>query len=235
MDATVRRDPNARTSVDDSGEEYTGHVEPDGAWQDRRDGPLTIRKLSVENFNNNVYVVGCTTTGRAILIDVAARPERIAEAVDGFSVLAAVQTHGHWDHVRAWDDVRDDLGIPVWGHPDDAELFPRLLDRALDGGEVIEVGEVTVEVLHLPGHTPGSLLFLVHGARRPHLFSGDTLFPGGHGKTNTDAEHHLIMDGLESLVFGRLPDDTWVYPGHGDDTTLGAERPHLAEWRERGW
>jgi glyoxylase-like metal-dependent hydrolase (beta-lactamase superfamily II) len=215
--------------------EYTGHVETDGDWQDRRDGSLLIRKLSVEDFDNNVYVIADTDSDEALLIDVAARPERLAEAVAGFEVTAAVQTHGHWDHIRAWDGVRDDQGIEVWGHTGDDPLFPRPVDRQLADGERIAVGSIEVEVIHLPGHTEGSLLYLVRGDERPHLFSGDTLFPGGHGKTTSETDHHRVMDGLEAKIFGRLPDDTWVYPGHGDDTTLGAERPHLAEWRERGW
>jgi glyoxylase-like metal-dependent hydrolase (beta-lactamase superfamily II) len=215
---------------------YTGHVEPDGDWQDRADGPLLLRKLSVEDFDNNVYVVACARTRQALLIDVAARPERLAEALADREPIAAAQTHGHWDHIRAWDGVRDDLGLPVWGHPGDDELFPRPLDRELEDGEVLTVGDLEVEVIHLPGHTEGSLLYLVVGEERPHLISGDTLFPGGPGNTFGSTENHRrIMDGLESKVFGRLPDETWVYPGHGDDTTLGQERPHLAEWRERGW
>jgi glyoxylase-like metal-dependent hydrolase (beta-lactamase superfamily II) len=215
---------------------YTGHVEPDGDWQDRSDGPLLLRKLSVEDFDNNVYVVACARTRRALLIDVAARPERLAEALADRDPVAAAQTHGHWDHIRAWDGVRDDLGLPVWGHPGDAELFPRPLDRELEDGELLSIGDVEVEVIHLPGHTEGSLLYLVNGQERPHLISGDTLFPGGPGNTFGNATNHRrIMDGLETKVFARLPDETWVYPGHGDDTTLGQERPHLAEWRERGW
>jgi glyoxylase-like metal-dependent hydrolase (beta-lactamase superfamily II) len=214
---------------------YTGHVEPDGDWQDRVDGPLLLRKLSVEEFDNNVYVVACGATHEALLVDVAARPDRLAEALADRHPIAAVQTHGHWDHIRAWDGVRDELGLPVWGHPGDAELFPHPVDRELSDGEILRVGELEVEVIHLPGHTEGSLLYLVQGEERPHLISGDTLFPGGHGRTTSDEDHHRIMDGLESKVFGRLPDETWVYPGHGDDTTLGTERPSLAEWRERGW
>lgn len=211
-----------------------GHVEPDGDWLDRTDSHLLLRKLSVEEFDNNVYVVACTRTGDALLVDVAARPERLAEALEGFSPVAAVQTHGHWDHIRAWDGVRDDLGVEVWGHPGDAELFPRAVDRELQDGDRIAVGDLEVEVIHLPGHTEGSLLYLVHGEQRPHLIAGDTLFPGGHGRTTTPEDHERIMDGLEAL-FDRLPDETHVYPGHGDDTTIGRERPHLAEWRERGW
>ncbi len=216
--------------------DYTGDVETDGDWQDRADGCLRVRKLSVEAMDNNVYVVSCGRTGDALLIDVAARPERLAEALDGLSPVAAVQTHGHWDHVRAWDGLRDGQDVEVWGHEHDAELFPRPVDRELTDGEVISVGNLEVEVLHVPGHTEGSLCYLVHGDERPHLFSGDTLFPGGPGNTFGSAENHArLMDGLEARIFGRLPDETWVYPGHGDDTTLGAERPHLAEWRARGW
>ncbi len=217
-------------------ERYTGHVEPDGPWQERTDGDVSVRKLSVEAMDNNVYIVACARTGAALLIDCAARPDRLAEAVVDRQPIAAVQTHGHWDHVRAWDDVRDRLGLEVWGHDGDAALFPRPVDANLTDGQRIQVGDIEVEVIHLPGHTEGSLLYLVHGEERPHLFSGDTLFPGGPGNTFGSAENHRrIMDGLESRVFGRLPDETWVYPGHGDDTTLGAERPHLAEWRDRGW
>lgn len=214
---------------------YTGHVEPDGDWADRTDGSVIVRKLSVEAMDNNVYVITCARTGKAVLVDAAARPDRLREALEDTDPVAVVQTHGHWDHVRAWDDLRLDPGLPVWGHPGDAELFPAPLDRELTHGDVLEVGDLRVEVLHVPGHTDGSLLYLVHGARRPHLFSGDTLFPGGHGRTTSAEAHRRIMDGLEREVFDRLPDETWVYPGHGDDTTLGAERPHLQEWRHRGW
>ncbi len=221
---------------DEAADRYTGHVDPDGPWQDREDGPLLVRKLSVEEMDNNVYVLRCRRTGAALLIDAAARPERLREALGDRAPVAAVQTHGHWDHVRAWPDLASDPGLAVWGHPGDAELFPAALDRELAPGELLTVGDLTVEVIHVPGHTDGSLLYLVQGEARPHLFSGDSLFPGGPGNTWGDPERfRLIMDGLEREVFDRLPDDTWVYPGHGDDTTIGAERPHLAAWRARGW
>lgn len=224
-------DPSTEAGADPG----AGHVEADGPWLDRRDGHLLLRKLSVGEMDNNVYVVVCVRTRRALLVDVADRADRIAAALEGFEPVAAVQTHGHFDHVRAWDEVRDELGIEVWGHEADQPLFPRPLDRTLEHGEVLAIGDLEVEVLHVPGHTPGSLLYLVRGEARHHLLSGDTLFPGGHGRTQTAEDHHLIMDGLEREVFDRLPDDTWVYPGHGDDTSLGTERPHLQQWRERGW
>jgi glyoxylase-like metal-dependent hydrolase (beta-lactamase superfamily II) len=184
--------------------------------------------------DNNVYVLADPERREALLVDVADDAPRLLEAAAGFTLVAAVQTHGHWDHVRAWDEIAA-TGVEIWGHRDDAALFPRPLDRELVDGEVLTVGRLEVEVLHLPGHTPGSLCFLVEGATRSYLCSGDTLFPGGHGRTETDTDHERIMDGLETRVFARLADDTLVLPGHGDDTTIGRERPYLAEWRARGW
>ncbi len=213
-----------------------GHVEVNGPWLDREDGGVKIRKLAVGGMNNNVYIISCNTTGRAIVVDAADQPDRIRSAIHDVETLAVVQTHGHWDHVGAWEALRDDPGLPIWGHDGDAGLFPHPLDRSLDDGDILDVGELRVEVIHIAGHTDGSLLFLVEGHRRGHLFSGDTLFPGGPGNTFGDVDAHTrIMDGLEGKIFDRLPDETMVYPGHGDDTTLGAERPHLAEWRARGW
>jgi glyoxylase-like metal-dependent hydrolase (beta-lactamase superfamily II) len=213
---------------------YTGEVVTDGPWQDHTDGPVLIRKFAVESFENNVYVLACTRTGKALVVDAAAHPERIQEAAAEFDVVAVVQTHGHWDHVRAWDALQS-AGWPIWGHDDDQHLYPGPIDRHLPDNTVLAVGDVAVTVIHLPGHTPGSLLFALEGATRTHIISGDTLFPGGHGKTETLADHTRIMDGLEQRIFAAFPDSTWVYPGHGADTTLGAERGQLGEWRARGW
>jgi glyoxylase-like metal-dependent hydrolase (beta-lactamase superfamily II) len=219
-----------------SDDPYTGHVTPDGPWSDHHDGRLLVRKLSVEEMDNNVYVVACARTRQALLVDAAARADRLRQAMDGFEVLAVVQTHGHWDHVRAWKELSADPGLPVWGHPGDAELFPAPLDRELAHQEALTVGDLEVHVLHTPGHTDGSLQYLVDGDERSHLFTGDSLFPGGPGNTwGDEARFAQLIDGLEREVFGRLPDDTWIYPGHGDDTTVGDERTSLPEWRERGW
>lgn len=212
-----------------------GHVDPEGPWLDRTDGDLHVRKLSVGDMDNNVYLIRCCQTSEALLVDAADNAPRLREALTDASPIAIVQTHGHWDHIRAWDDLTDDPGLPVWGHADEHELFPHPVDRELTDGDVLTVGCLEVLVRHVPGHTPGSLLFVVAGDERTHLFSGDTLFPGGPGKTTDPDAFTQIMDGLEERIFGELSDDTWVYPGHGDDTTLGRERASLPEWRERGW
>jgi glyoxylase-like metal-dependent hydrolase (beta-lactamase superfamily II) len=216
--------------------EYTGHVEPDGEFAQREDGPVLIRKVSVEEMDNNVYLIACARTRTALLVDAAARADRLRQVLEGFDPLAVVQTHGHWDHVRAWQELAADPGLPIWGHPGDADLFPAPLDRELHHEDVLAVGDLEVHVLHTPGHTDGSLQYLVHGEERAHLFTGDSLFPGGPGNTWGDKERFTqLLDGLEREVFGRLTDDTWIYPGHGDDTTIGDERASLPEWRERGW
>lgn len=213
---------------------YTGNVEIDGTWQDHVDGPVRVRKFAVESFNNNVYVIACERSRQALIVDAAANPERIIDAAQEFHVQAVVQTHGHWDHVRAFDALQSS-GIPIFGHSGDQPLYPAPIDRHLEHGTVLKVGDLDVHVIHIPGHTEGSLLFAVKGNTRWHLVSGDTLFPGGHGKTETLDDHTRIMDGLEQRIFATFPDNTWVYPGHGADTTLGAERDQLAEWRARGW
>jgi glyoxylase-like metal-dependent hydrolase (beta-lactamase superfamily II) len=212
------------------------HTEPGEGFVEARDGDLVMRKRSVSEMHNNVYLIGCARTGHALLVDAADDAPLIRALAEGFRPTAVVQTHGHWDHVRAWDALREDPGLEVWGHEGDLDLYPHAPDRLLTHGQELAIGEQLVEVLHVPGHTPGSLMFSVHGVTGHWLVTGDTLFPGGPGNTFGDADaHERIMDGLEELVFARFSDETRVLPGHGDMTLLGDERPHLAEWRERGW
>lgn len=209
---------------------------PSDPWRDEVDGGLVVRSLSVSTMDNDVYVVACARTGRAVLVDPADDAPLLRRAIAGFDVLAAVVTHGHADHTRAWTALADDPGLAVWAHRGDAERLPAEADRWLEHGERIAVGDLSLEVLHVPGHTPGSIVLAVAGADRTHLFTGDTLFPGGPGSTQGDAARHtLVMDGIERELFGRFDDRTVVHPGHGRPTTLGAERPSLAEWRARGW
>jgi glyoxylase-like metal-dependent hydrolase (beta-lactamase superfamily II) len=190
---------------------------------------LIVRKIEVGPMENNTYVLECPETHDSIVVDGCFEPEKILEAAKGTNVVAIVQTHGHGDHVQALAEIKNELGVPVCAHPGDD--YPVAIERELADGDVIEFGKRKLNVLHTPGHTPGGTCFLVGN----HLISGDTLFPGGPGNTNGDATaFRQIIESLETKLF-TLPDDTAVYPGHGADTTIGAERPHLEEWIERGW
>ncbi len=186
--------------------------------------------------DNNAYLLRCRATGTQLLIDAAAEPERLLELIGPASVETVVTTHQHADHWGALAAVVEATGARSLAHPLDAKPLPVITDTVVDG-DTIQVGRCTLEVIHLVGHTPGSIALLYrdpHGI--PHLFTGDSLFPGGVGNTrgNPDNFRSLIND-VETKLFGRLPDETWFYPGHGADSTLGAERPHLPEWHARGW
>jgi len=224
------------TVVDDT---YTGHVEPQTASRRTLPG-ATIIKMSVGPMDNNVYLVTCSATGETLLIDAANDPELLVDLVREYApkVALIVTSHQHFDHWQALEAVAEATGAPTAVHQLDAEPLPVKPDRFLANGDTIAVGDLTFDVIHLRGHTPGSVaLALRPTAERTatHLFTGDCLFPGGPGRTTTPEEFDSLMTGLETKVFGVYGDDTVVYPGHGDDTTLGEERPRLAEWRERGW
>lgn len=219
--------------------EYSGHVDPGGSASTRTLEHLTITKLSVGPMDNNAYLLVCRGTGATLLIDAAAEPERLAEALaltPDRPLQAIVTTHQHADHWQALAATVGRTGAALLAHRDDADALPVPVDVFPEQGTEYAVGDCQLEFIHLRGHTPGSLAVLYRDPTGPaHLFTGDSLFPGGPGKTGSPALFASLMDDLEERVFGVLPDDTLVYPGHGDDTTLGAERPHLAEWRERGW
>lgn len=190
---------------------------------------LIVRKLRVGDMGNNSYVLECPETHEALLVDACTEADRILAGAVGADVRAIVETHGHADHVQALAELRRRLGVEVLAHP--ADGYPVKVDRALSDGDILAFGRREATVLHTPGHTAGSICLL---ASR-HLFSGDTLFPGGPGNTGGDARAFAtIIDSIETKLFS-LPDATRVYPGHGDDTTIGEERPHLHEWKRRGW
>jgi glyoxylase-like metal-dependent hydrolase (beta-lactamase superfamily II) len=221
-------------------EDYTGHVEPNGPAAQRTLDALTITKISVGPMDNNAYLLVCRNSGDALLIDAANEPDRLADLLghspDRPRLRTIVTTHQHPDHWQALGAVAGANGSNTAAHPADAEPLPLPPDFLVEHGDTLTVGEATLEIIHLRGHTPGSIAILYrdpHG--HPHLFTGDSLFPGGPGRTTNPQDFTSLMDDLESRVFGELPDDTWVYPGHGDDTTLGTERSKLGEWRERGW
>src|SRR3712207_6689415 len=217
---------------------YTGEVEVGGPADVRALPGLTISKLAVSEMANNVYLLRCTVTGEALLIDAAAEPDAVLGLVGDAPLRTVVTTHGHWDHHRALPQVVAATGARTVAHPADAADLPVPVDRPVEHGDTVPVGEQTLEVVHLRGHTPGSIALVWRGPEDAgvHVFTGDSLFPGGVGNTKQDpARFASLIDDVEQRLFAVLPDEAWVYPGHGKDTTLGAERPSLAEWRERGW
>lgn len=220
-------------------DDYSGAVKPGDPAARRTLDALTVTKLSVGPMDNNAYLLVCRSTGEALLIDAANEAERLLDLVghgaDRPDLRTIVTTHRHGDHWQALGAVAGATGAQTIAHPVDAPELPVPPDELVEHGGTVTVGDCSLDVIHLRGHTPGSIALLYRGDARPHLFTGDSLFPGGPGKTTSPKDFTSLMDDLESRVFDQLPDETWFYPGHGDDSTLGEQRPHLAEWRERGW
>ncbi len=196
------------------------------------DGDVEIHKVVVGPIDNNVFVVRCKSTGEAALVDAANEHDRLLELCARLGVRKVLETHGHWDHIQAVPAVRD-AGYEVGVTAADATLLPSY-DFVLEDDSVVEVGRLRLRTIATPGHTPGSMCFLVEGT--PVLLSGDTLFPGGPGATRfPGSSFDQIIRSIDERLFSKLAPDTIVMPGHGDDTTIGRERPHLQEWVDRGW
>jgi glyoxylase-like metal-dependent hydrolase (beta-lactamase superfamily II) len=215
---------------------YTGDVTQGGPPDVRELDRLTITKVSVGPMDNNAYLLRCRETGDQLLIDAANEAPRLLELVGDGGLGTVVTTHEHMDHWVALEEVVATTGATSLVHAADAQGLP-IPSETLTDGDTVRVGDCALEVIHLVGHTPGSIALLYRDpAGVPHLFTGDSLFPGGVGNTHEDpAAFASLMDDVETKLFGRLPDETWFYPGHGKDSTLGAERPALPEWRARGW
>jgi glyoxylase-like metal-dependent hydrolase (beta-lactamase superfamily II) len=218
---------------------YTGEVAQGGPSDVRELPDAVIHKVNVSAQANNAYLITCRATGEQLLIDAADdAPRLLALVAEGGSGLSRVATtHQHWDHHRALADVLAATGARSAAGRDDAPELPIAVDDLLDDEDIVTVGTLRLAVRHLRGHTPGSVaLVLTSSDGSIHAFTGDSLFPGGVGNTWGDAARFAsLLDDVEQRLFATLPDETWVYPGHGHDTTLGTERPHLREWRERGW
>ncbi len=197
-----------------------------------QDEQVEIHKVVVGPFDNNVFVVRCRETGDALLVDAANEHEQLLELCQRLGVRKVVETHGHWDHIQAVPQLRE-AGYEVAVRAEDADMLPSY-DLLLEDDDILEVGRLRLRTIHTPGHTPGSMCFLIEGS--PVLLSGDTLFPGGPGNTATDlGDFPRIIESIERRIFTPLPPETIVMPGHGLDTTIGTERPHLDEWVDRGW
>ena len=196
-----------------------------------QDEQAEIHKVVVGPMDNNVFVLRCRQTGEAVLIDAANEHDKLLELCRRLNVRKVLETHGHWDHIQAVPAVRD-AGYDVGVTSEDANMLPSY-DFVLEDDFVIPVGRLQLRTILTPGHTPGSMSFRLEGS--PVLFSGDTLFPGGPGATQYGGDFPTIIRSIEDRLFSRLLPDTIVMPGHGLDTTIGTESPHLQEWIDRGW
>lgn len=226
------------TAISDT---YTGDLSESPQPQRRTLDSATIVKLSVGPMDNNVYIVTSRATGDQLIIDAANDADRILATVTATGGRPALlfTTHHHFDHWQALAEVTAALKVPTAAGRLDAAELPVTPDRLVDDGDQIVVGDLTFEAIHLVGHTPGSIALALtdggRGSETVHLFTGDCLFPGGVGKTWKEGDFEILLGDVTGKVFDRYADSTVVYPGHGKDTTLGAERPHLQEWRSRGW
>lgn len=218
---------------------YLGHVDPGTAARRILPG-ATILKASVGPMDNNAYLVICSATGEALLIDAANDAETLVKLIGSYApkLSLIVTSHQHPDHWQALKAVAQATDAPTAAHEIDATPLPVKPHRLLAHGDTVQIGELTFDVIHLRGHTPGSIALALDGPATggvTQLFTGDCLFPGGVGRTTQPAEFTQLVEDVATRVFDVYPDSTVVYPGHGDDTTLGTERPHLSQWRERGW
>ncbi len=216
---------------------YTGAVKVGGPPDVHELTDLMITKVAVGSMDNNAYLLRCRATDEQLLIDAAAEPQTLLGVIGGSGIASVVTTHRHGDHWGALQEVVDATSARTYAGRYDVEGIPVGTDVAVEDGDTIRVGRVELTARHLTGHTPGSIALVYddpHG--HAHVFTGDCLFPGGVGNTHDDpAAFNQLLDDVQAKLFDRLSDETWVYPGHGSDTTLGAERPHLPVWRERGW
>jgi glyoxylase-like metal-dependent hydrolase (beta-lactamase superfamily II) len=214
---------------------YDGRVSVGGPAQTRELAALTVTKVAVGPMDNNAYLLRCRTSGARLLIDAAAEAPRLLRLA-GPALDQVVTTHRHRDHWQALADVVATTGARTSAGRDDVEGILVPTDAPLGDGDVVKVGQVQLSVLTLVGHTPGSVALLYEDpAGHPHLFTGDSLFPGGVGKTGSPESFASLLGDVERKIFDLLPDSTWIYPGHGRDTTVGTERAHLPEWWARGW
>ena len=193
-----------------------------------KDDRIQIDKLELGPFGTNAYVLTCRNTNESVVVDAPADAGKILDLLKGTRPKYILITHNHMDHTGALAELKAALDLPVAAHADDAGSLPVSADQLLNDGDVISFGRIDLSVLHTPGHTPGSICFLSGSI----LIAGDTLFPGGPGRTGSPADLASILESLSGKIF-ILPDDTQVFPGHGNSTILEKERPGYEDFRAR--
>lgn len=215
---------------------YTGDVKVGGPPDTREAGDLSITKVAVGPLANNAYLLRCALTGNQVLIDAADEADTLLAVVGDRGLSRVITTHRHPDHWQALAEVASATGAETVASLIDAPQIPVPTTEPVTGGARVQVGTCQLEVIHLVGHTPGSIALAYDDPDGVvHLFTGDCLFPGGVGKTHSPEDFASLINDVETKLFDRFDDGAWVYPGHGNDTTLGAERPQLPAWRARGW
>ncbi len=215
---------------------YSGEVEPGGPPDVRELAQLTISKVSVGPMDNNAYLLECRSTGALCLVDAANDAAVLLDLVGDRPLERVVTTHQHRDHWQALAEVVAVTGARTAAGRDDAGGIPVPTDELLDDGSTVTVGNITLDVVALVGHTPGSVALRYDDPDgHAHVFTGDSLFPGGVGRTTRPEDFDSLLHDVTTKLFDTMPDDTWFYPGHGNDSTLGAERPALPEWAARRW
>ncbi len=216
---------------------YTGHVFPGGPIAVLEMDHILVLKLAVGALDNNVYLLQDRDTGQQVLVDAAAEPDRILSEMKPDSLVGLVTTHAHPDHFGALAAVATATGVETMASAADAPSIEPQPHRIVRHGERLDFGSSCVEVIELRGHTAAglALLYQADSDEPPLICTGDSLFPGGVGKTSGGADFDQLIDDVEQRLFQRLPDETRVLPGHGDDTRLGTERPKLGAWRKRRW
>ncbi len=215
---------------------YSGDVQVGGPADTREVGDLVITKVAVGPMENNAYLLRCALTGEQVLIDAADEPDTLLAEIGDGGLARVITTHRHPDHWQALGPVVEATGAETVAHKADAEPIPVPTSKFVADGARVRVGSCELEVIHLVGHTPGSIALVYDEPDGVvHLFTGDCLFPGGVGKTHSPEDFASLIGDVETKLFDRFDDDTWVYPGHGKDTTLGEERPQLPAWRARRW
>lgn len=190
-----------------------------------RSRTFAVRRLTLPPYDANAYIVQCLTSGKSGLIDAPGRADLLAAALAATRPHVFLLTHGHADHTGALRALRSKLGVPIAVHAGDADSLPVPYEILLDDGDTVRIGRLALIVIHTPGHTPGSLCFRIDNV----LFSGDTLFPGGPGRTDTPGDFHRILKSIQKRLLP-LPDATEVFPGHGPPTTIGVSRDEIAEF-----